>query len=290
MTYLEVAIRLPVDAAESLAWALTEWGLPGLVMEERKPDEPAKKQATLKAYLPEVSPDLSLENLRQFLISALGTDTPFDLEARSLPEEDWATSWQQYWHVQRIGERLVIRPSWEPYEPQPQDLVITLDPKQAFGTGTHPTTRLCLRAIERMAAAGPLGTVYDVGAGSGILSIAALLLGAPTALAVDTDPVAVASAEENAQLNHVSDRMRNQVGSADGLPGQAEIVFANILAEVIISLASELYAHTATGGALIASGIIARKADEVARVLEEVGFRIVDRESEGEWIGLLARR
>lgn len=290
MNYLEVAIQVPAASAESLAWTLTEWGLPGLIMEEKRPDEPEKPLATLKAYLPEVSQSLSLDSLRQVLTETLGPGTPFELATRSVPEEDWATSWQQYWHVQRIGKRLIVRPSWEEYAPELQDVVITLDPKQAFGTGTHPTTRLCMRALERLAEAGPLGSVYDVGAGSGILAIAALLLGAPHALAVDNDPVAVAAAEENAQFNRVSDRMVNQVGSAADLPGQVPIVFANILAEVIIMLAPDLYAHTAPGGVLLASGIIARKADEVAAALEQVGYTIQDREAEGEWVGLIARR
>lgn len=293
MNYLEIAITVPAHVAESLAWALTEHGLPGVVISERKPGEETHETSTLKAYLPEIPSTTSLSDLRTTISQALESTSPgttFEVATRSVPEEDWATSWQQYWHVQRIGERLVVRPSWESYEPLPDDVVITLDPKQAFGTGTHATTRLCMRILERVAKRGPLGKVYDVGTGSGILAIAALKLGAPEAVAVDTDPVAIAAAEENAEINAVSDRMTSLVGSSDAWRGEAPLVFANILAEVIMQLALELFRHTAPGGTLIASGIIVRKADAVERELKSVGFQIVSREEEGEWAGIEARR
>lgn len=293
MNYLEIAVTVPAHAAESVAWALTEHGLPGVVIEERKPGEETRETSTLKAYLPEIPSAVSLSDLRTAISQALESAAPgttFEVATRSVPEEDWATSWQQYWHVQRIGERLVVRPSWEEFEAGPDDVVITLDPKQAFGTGTHPTTRLCMRILERVAARGPLGKVYDVGTGSGILAIAALKLGAPEAVAVDTDPVAIAAAEENAAINAVTDRMVSLVGSSDAWEGQAPIVFANILAEVIIELAGELFQHTAPGGTLIASGIIERKADAVERELKSAGFEILSREQEGEWVGIEAKR
>lgn len=293
MNYLEVAVTLPADAAESVAWALTERGLPGVFIEERRPEEPPSKTTVLKAYVPEVREAMSLGDMRLAIAEALAfTDAgaTFEVSTRSVPEEDWATSWQQYWHVQRIGERLVVKPSWEDYAPEPTDVVITLDPKQAFGTGTHPTTRLCMRLLERVASHGPLGNVFDVGTGSGILAVAACLLGAPGALGVDTDPVAVAAAVENAEINAVADRACFEVGSAASLDGQAAIVFANILAEVVIELAGELFAHTSPGGKLIASGIIARKADAVAGELRRVGYAIDSQELEGDWVGILASK
>lgn len=293
MNYLEIAVTVPTHVAESVAWALTEQGLPGVVIEERKPDEATRETSTLKAYLPEIPTALSLADLRTAILQTLESTAPgttFEVATRNVAEEDWATSWQQYWHVQRIGERLVVRPSWEAYEPGPDEVVITLDPKQAFGTGTHPTTRLCMRLLERVAARGPLGLVYDVGTGSGILAIAALKLGAPEAIAVDTDPVAIAAAEENAEINQVAERMRSLVGSSDAWEGRAPVVFANILAEVIMQLAGDLFGHTAPGGTLIASGIIERKADAVERELKAAGYRIVSREAEGEWVGIEAQR
>ncbi len=289
MNYLELAVTVPAEAAEAVAWNLTERGVPGVVVSERSPEAPPQALATLKVYFPEIAPpdmaDLEAgirEGLRPF------PDAEFHVETRTLPEENWATSWQKYWHVQRIGANIVVRPSWEEYAPQSQDLVITLDPKQAFGTGTHGTTRLCLRAIERIMSEAPAETVFDVGAGTGILAILASMMGAKHVVAVDNDPVAVAAAEENAEINGVS--VKNFVGSAGDLTGQADLVVANILAEVIIELAPELWRITRPGGRLVTSGIISRKADDVALALSEQGFQLLDREHDGDWVLVEAKR
>ena len=289
MNYLELAITVPAEAAEAVAWNLTERGVPGVVVSERSPDAPASETSTLKAYFPEVAPpDMELleTGIREGLSLFPGAE--YHVSTRALPEENWATSWQKYWHVQRIGEHVVVRPSWEEYEAQPGDVVITLDPKQAFGTGTHATTRLCMRAIERVMSASPAETVYDVGAGTGILAILAAKMGAKHVVAVDNDPVAVAAAEENATINEVA--VTNQVGSAGDFTAQAELVVANILAEVIIELAPELWRITRPGGRLVTSGIITRKADEVAQALAAQGFRLLERESEGDWVLVEAER
>lgn len=290
MIYLEVALIVPSYAAEPVAWALIDRGVPGVVVEERRPDEPPSPTTAVKVYLPQAVGAISVDDLKSTVAEALGHGASFEVGTREIPEEDWATSWQQYWHVQRIGERLVVRPSWESYDPGPADVVLVLDPKQAFGTGTHATTRLCMRALERLASEGSLGEVFDVGAGSGILAVAALLLGAPRAVAVDTDPVAVASAKENAELNGVGDRLISLLGSTERLEGGAPVVVANILAEVIIDLAAELYLHTSPGGTLIASGILQRKEADVGRALELAGFRVESCEHEAEWSGLRATR
>jgi ribosomal protein L11 methyltransferase len=289
MNYIELSITVPEEAAEAVAWSLTERGVPGVVVSERAPEAPLQETSTLKAYFPEVAPpDMELleAGIREGLSPFPGA--AYQVESRSLPEENWATSWQRFWHVQRIGENIVVRPSWEEHTPEPQDLVITLDPKQAFGTGTHQTTRLCLRAIERVMSASPAETVYDVGAGTGILAILASMMGAKHVVAVDNDPVAVAAAVENAEINGVD--VENFVGSAGDLKGQADLVVANILAEVIIELAPELWRITRPGGRLVTSGIISRKADDVAQALAAQGFRLLERESEGDWVLVEAER
>lgn len=289
MNYLELSVTVPTEAAETVAWHLTERGVPGVVVSERAPEAPPAATATLKAYFPEVAPpDMALleAGIREGL--SLFPEAGYQVETRTLPEENWATSWQKYWHVQRIGERIVVRPSWEEVVPQPGDLVITLDPKQAFGTGTHGTTRLCLRAIERYMTDTPASTVYDVGAGTGILAILAAKMGAQTVVAVDNDPVAVASAEENTAINAVS--VTNRLGSAGDLTGAADLVVANILAEVIVELAPELWRLTRPGGRLITSGIISRKADDVAQALAAQGFRLLEREFDGDWVLVEADR
>jgi ribosomal protein L11 methyltransferase len=289
MNYLELAITVPAEAAEAVAWSLTERGVPGVVVSERAPEDPEQQTCTLKAYFPEVAPpDMELleAGIREGLSPYPGA--AYQVESRTLPEENWATSWQKYWHVQRIGEHVVVRPSWEEYAPQPEDLVITLDPKQAFGTGTHATTRLCMRAVERAMNASKAETVYDVGAGTGILAILAAMMGASHVVAVDNDPVAVAAAEENTVINRVT--VENRVGSAQDLTGQADLVVANILAEVIIELAPELWRITRPGGRLVTSGIISRKADDVAQALAAQGFTLLEREVEGDWVLVEAER
>lgn len=289
MNYLELAITVPAEAAETVAFTLTERGIPGVVVSERSPDAPPPASLTLKVYFPEVAPpDMAeFEAAIQEGLSAF-PGAGFALERRVLPEENWATSWQKYWHVQRLGEHLVVRPSWEEYEPREGDCVITLDPKQAFGTGTHATTRLCMLAIERLMREHPVETVYDVGAGTGILAILAAKLGATRVVAVDNDPVAVAAAEENAGVNGVA--VENRLGSADDLAGEADLVVANILAEVIIAIAGELYRITRPGGWLLASGIITRKASEVAEALSARGYQVVGRAHDGDWVLLEAVR
>lgn len=289
MNYLELAITVPAEAAETVAFTLTERGIPGVVVSERSPDAPPSDSLTLKVYFPEVSPPDMTEfesAIRDGLSAFPGAG--FALSERVLPEENWATSWQKYWHVQHLGEHLVVRPSWEAYEPREGDCVITLDPKQAFGTGTHATTRLCMLAIERLMREHPAGTVYDVGAGTGILAILAAKLGATHVVAVDNDPVAVASAEENAAVNGVA--VENRLGSASDLAGEADLVVANILAEVIIAIAPDLYRITRPGGRLLATGIITRKADDVAEALSARGYQVVSRAHEGDWVLLEAVR
>lgn len=282
MDYLEIAITIQTEDADAAADRLVNAGFPGLVLGEYGPEGPAAEaETTLKVYIPEVQAGERLEALEE----ALG-GLPFRLEHRTVREEDWAESWKRFWHVQHVGKRLAIRPSWEAYEPEPGEIVIVLDPKQAFGTGTHATTRLCLRALEEEVR--PSDRVFDVGAGSGILAIAALLLGAGQAVGVDVDPVAVEACRENAELNRVADLAEWRQGTAADLQGQADLVVANILAEVIVEIAPDL--ARLTGRTLVVSGIIARKADDTRIALQAQGLRFLRQEQEGEWIAQVFAR
>lgn len=209
-----------------------------------------------------------------------------ELTIRFVAEEDWANAWKQHFKPQRIGERMVIKPSWEDYTPQPNDLVIEMDPGMAFGTGLHATTRLCLRALETHLKPGE--TLADVGTGSGILAIGGVLLGAPTAVATDIDPLAVRIAQENIDRNHLGDRIRAEERA---LPpeGPFDVVVANILPDVILGMAEELIGATRKGGLLIVSGIIEGRADEVRLGLQERGVTVVETQAEGEWVAILGR-
>ena len=203
-------------------------------------------------------------------------------------EEDWANNWKQYYHTQRIGKRIVVTPSWEEYTPTGDDVQMRLDPGMAFGTGTHDTTRLCLELLEECVT--PETRILDVGTGSGILSVGGVLLGAPSALGVDIDPVAVKVANENAEINEVSDRTEFVCGDlTDKVHGQFEIVTANIVADIIIRLLSTVKNYLLKGGVLIVSGIIDTRADEVENACHEAGFITEKRLEHGGWVAIKLR-
>ena len=203
-------------------------------------------------------------------------------------EEDWANNWKQYYHTQRIGKRIVVTPSWEEYTPSGDDVQMRLDPGMAFGTGTHDTTRLCLELLEEVVT--PETRILDVGTGSGILSVVGVLLGAPSALGVDIDPVAVKVANENAEINEVSDKTEFVCGDlTDKVHGKFEIVTANIVADVIIRLLSTVKNYLLKGGVLIVSGIIDTRADEVENACHEAGFVTEKRLEHGGWVAIKLR-
>ncbi|MBR2639591.1 MAG: 50S ribosomal protein L11 methyltransferase [Oscillospiraceae bacterium] len=203
-------------------------------------------------------------------------------------EEDWANNWKQYYHTQRIGKRIVVTPSWEEYTPSGDDVQMRLDPGMAFGTGTHDTTRLCLELLEEVVT--PETRILDVGTGSGILSVGGVLLGAPSALGVDIDPVAVKVANENAEINEVQDKTEFVCGDlTDKVHGKFEIVTANIVADVIIRLLSTVKNYLLKGGVLIVSGIIDTRADEVENACHEAGFTTEKRLEHGGWVAIKLR-
>ena len=203
-------------------------------------------------------------------------------------EEDWANNWKQYYHTQRIGKRIIVTPSWEEYTPAEDEVQMRLDPGMAFGTGTHDTTRLCLELLEEVVT--PETRILDVGTGSGILSVGGVLLGAPSALGVDIDPVAVKVANENAEINEVSGKTEFVCGDlTDKVHGKFEIVTANIVADVIIRLLSTVKNYLLKGGVLIVSGIIDTRADEVENACHEAGFITEKRLEHGGWVAIKLR-
>lgn len=203
-------------------------------------------------------------------------------------EEDWANNWKQYYHTQRIGKRIIVTPSWEEYTPVEGEVQMRLDPGMAFGTGTHDTTRLCLELLEEVVT--PETRILDVGTGSGILSVGGVLLGAPSALGVDIDPVAVKVADENAEINGVTDKTEFVCGDlTDKVHGKFEIVTANIVADVIIRLLSTVKNYLLKGGVLIVSGIIDTRADEVENACHEAGFVTEKRLEHGGWVAIKLR-
>ncbi len=210
-----------------------------------------------------------------------------EITLRRVKEEDWANAWRAYYHPETVG-RITITPSWLPFQAKPGEIIIKLDPGMAFGTGSHPTTKLSLELLQETLAEGAL--VYDVGTGSGVLAIAAAKLGARV-IAVDIDPVAVEIARENIDRNQVSNQVQAYSGNLlGGVQEQADLIITNIIAEVIINLIPEAAEKLKPGGCLIASGIIKDKADKVRESLEEAGFTIIKTLHQDEWLAYLAQK
>jgi ribosomal protein L11 methyltransferase len=202
-------------------------------------------------------------------------------------DEDWAENWKKFYHPLVVGSRLVICPSWEDFQPDAQQLVVTLDPGSAFGTGYHWSTRLCLEFLEVVLAENSAVDVLDMGTGSGILAIAAHKLGVRSIVAVDNDPVAVKVARENLALNGVS----AAVELADKPPARSfGLVTANLIASLLIEMASDLYGALEPTGRLICGGIIKEREAETVDGLTRVGLRLLDVKRQEEWVSLLLQR
>ncbi|NLI20520.1 MAG: 50S ribosomal protein L11 methyltransferase [Clostridiales bacterium] len=217
--------------------------------------------------------------------AALGALT---LELADVADEDWAENWKQYYKPFRVGSRLVVKPSWEPYAAREGDVVVELDPGMAFGTGTHETTHMCLELLEKHLKPGM--RVMDVGTGSGILAIAAAKLGAPEVLAVDIDPNAVRVATENVAKNNAAPQVRVVRGDlVNGETLPCELAVANIVADAICMLAGPLTRHLVPGGLLVCSGIIREREADVATAAQQAGYRTVERMGQGEWVALCLR-
>ena len=253
------------------------------------------RPATIRAHVPALD-DASVRRATDTVETALGHLQAFglrpigELRTREIDEDDWAEAWKQHFHVQHLGRRLVIKPSWLRYRRAGDEVVIDLDPGMAFGTGLHPTTRLCLEALEDRAGRGPLGRVLDVGCGSGILSIAAVKLGATRAIAVDIDPIAIEATDANASHNRVGRRVRAREGTIPSDEGPFDTVLANLIAGILVELAAPLADEVVPGGTLVASGIFVDREADTWAALERAGFELVRRWHESDWVAFEAVR
>ena len=277
----ELSVVLPEQTApgtvEALFALFDEIGAPGSVLF----DDPHR----VTAYLPDdVRADEAAVQAQRRLTS-LG----LVLSARVIEETDWSEAWKAFFRPRRIGQRLVVCPSWERADAGPDDIVLDLDPGQAFGTGDHPTTKMCLELLERHLRPGD--RVLDVGAGSGILSIAALKLGAYRTVCCDVDPVSVEAARANLMRNGCDDRAH--VVLAEGVRwcrGTFDVCVSNIISATLVRLAADVGARLRPGGAWILSGICRDNEKGVTLACEEVGFTPVARREDGDWVALVAKR
>ena len=213
------------------------------------------------------------------------------LDAAEITDSGWAEKWKEHFHARKVGRRVVITPSWEEVAPCEGEVVLTVDPGQAFGTGTHETTRMCLRFIEDVYDLDPAPrSALDVGTGTGILGIAAARMGASRVLGIDTDPVAVEVAGNNAALNGVGGIFRAEGTSLAAIREEFDLVLGNLIAEILVDLAADLAARCAKGGHLVLSGILAEKAGAVADEFRRHGAEVVSEAADGQWAALLLQR
>jgi ribosomal protein L11 methyltransferase len=331
--WLELAVVAEQEAVEPVTELFVRYGYNnGVVIEEQiTPGKDGGAEidhaapVVIRTYVP-VTPDPSQpegyappENLQKvreglyFLGRMLRIE---DLKVEVRQEEDWANAWKEFYQVHRVGKRTVIKPPWQDYLPEPDDIVIEIDPGMAFGTGLHPTTRLCLLALEDYFSVLREGViVLDLGTGSGILAFAAAKLGAEKVIAVDTDAVAVNSAQENSERNGLQAKIVAAQGSlaietgatieggfysfreedqrtppelAAVLP--VDLIIANIIARIIAALAVAMYHALKPGGTLICSGIIEERAGETLAALQTAGLTLLERKQEGDWVAFVLRK
>jgi ribosomal protein L11 methyltransferase len=295
--WLEVSLTVSDELAEPVADALARFAVGGVAIarEEFEPDPDGEGTpmgpVAVRAYLPF---DAELKDRRLRLEEALwhlGRITPLpEASFREIPEEDWSLQWKVHYRPMRIGRRIRIIPSWMEASVLPTDAVLRMDPGMAFGTGVHPTTQLCLAAMEERIVPGM--DVFDLGCGSGILAIAAVKLGAGRAIGLDLDPQAVQTARENAIRNGEDSKIDFRMGSLDTLLEErrsAPMVVANILASVLREMLSEGLAKTVLpGGCLILSGILADQSAAVEAAVRTAGMQCMERKIREDWVALVA--
>ena len=303
--WLELSVEADVEAVEAVSEILGR-AAPGgtsvepafvLVDEGLGARVDSSRPATVRAYLPardRAAADSTVAEVATALghLQAFGLRPIGELRTRVVHEADWAEAWRAYFPVMRIGRRLVIRPTWRRHRRGPDDVVLALDPGMAFGTGLHPTTRLCLAAVESLADRGAVAgaRVLDVGCGSGILAIAAVRLGAASAFGVDTDPIAIEATVANARRNAVVRRVHARAGSLPSGESPFDIVLANLIAGVLVPLSAALRDELRPGGTLLASGIFVDRESEVAAAFATAGLTVTGRSAEGDWVALEAGR
>ncbi|AZH30370.1 50S ribosomal protein L11 methyltransferase [Paenibacillus sp. M-152] len=320
MLWNEITIHTSEEAIEMISNFLHEAGAGGVSIEEsgslNKPrdtsygqwyDRPLNDipegQAIIKGYFAE---EIDMDSVRAQIEPRVEQLRTFDIdpgevryELKTVNEDDWANAWKQYFKPLRVSDHLTIKPTWEEYEPASEDeKIIELDPGMAFGTGTHPTTSLCLRTLESVIQGGE--EVIDVGTGSGILAIGAIKLGAKHVLALDLDPVAVSSAHENTRLNGLEEHITikesdllSVLNASDptlGIQLPVKLVVANILAEIILLFIDDVYKALEPGGIYIASGIWKNKEEVVESALKAAGFEIAEISRDEDWLAFVARK
>lgn len=310
MKWAEITIKTTTEAVEAITNILYEQNVGGVSIEDPKDFKFQKKNeydwdfveeeifnsgydgVIIKTYITEerdVTEDVNLIKEKIQGLKEFGIDIGEAIvELSQVDEEDWANEWKNYYKPTKVGKNVVVKPTWEEYEEQSGDLIIELDPGMAFGTGTHETTTMCIQQLENYVKKD--SKVFDIGCGSGILAIAAAKLGAKEVVAVDLDEVAVKVSKENIELNKVEDKVTALHGNlTEVIKDKADIVVANIIADIIKILAKDVSNFMKEDAVFISSGIIHAKVDEVKESLIKNGFEIVEVQTLGEWNAIVSK-
>lgn len=297
MKWIELSVTAHPEAVDAIANVFQEHGTGGVAIEQEvqshiEGEEPPTFHGlpVIRAYLPKNAAEPEIEerieralwHLQAFDLSPVGT-----LQRREIDEEDWANGWKEHFHPLKIG-RVVIKPSWREWTPASNEIVVELDPGMAFGTGLHPTTRLMIEALQSRVA--PEMQILDLGTGSGILAIPAAFLGGRVT-GLDISEVAVEVARQNVAANGLDERIDVHVGTIEHVAEREyDLVFANIIASVLIELAPALHAVLRPGGELLASGIVNERVGLVRDAFLKSGLELVDERQDADWWLLVARR
>ena len=298
MNWTEITVKIPTEYTDTAA-AIANMTVPyGIYIEdysdlEAKAEEIAhidlidaelinkdRTEALIHIYISEC--DNAAEALAFLKERLTAENIPFSCGTEGVNDADWSENWKKYFHATEIGDKLAIVPSWEEYDNKENRKILHIDPGAAFGTGTHATTSLCLSMLENYVAEG--SKMLDIGCGSGILSIASVLLGAKTAVGVDIDAQSVKTAKENAELNNVSGKTEYIVGDlADKINGKYNVVCANIVADVVIRLLGDVRAFMEENAVLLVSGIIDARENDVLAAAEKHGFKVKEKQYKDNW-------
>ena len=309
MQWAEVSVDTSHEATELVSEILQELGAAGVVIEDPAllneyirsglwdytdlKESEETEVVRVKAYW---ALDEELEGKLQRLAARLDGMTAHGIDTgagaavswKAVADEDWAETWKEFFHTEKIGARTVIKPTWEEYEAKAREIVVELDPGAAFGTGQHATTSLCIRALEDLVRPGM--TVFDVGTGSGVLAIVAAKLGAKRVEAVDFDPVAVRVARENVRQNGAEGIVHTERSDLlKSVEGKADLIIANIIADIIVRLFGEVKGSLAAGGTMLLSGIIEDRLPDVVEAAGRHGFSVEKIEQEKGWAAVIVK-
>lgn len=284
--WLEIKVEIPRAFTELVSAFLFSQGSTGFIQEKI-----SRNKERLIAYFPEERSFNEIERGVCSYFSTLGEFPSFKWQSKIIKEERWAESWKSNFHLVKISPHLVIKPPWENYHKRQKEIVLQINPGLAFGTGTHETTQMCLRFLDKLIPGFfPQPYLLDVGTGSGILAIAALKLGAKKILAIDIDPLALEAAQENAKLNKITKGINFCLASPDQVSGKFNLVVANLLPQELLAAKDSLVARVSQRGALIISGFLKKQKKEISSAFAEYGLKVWQKEELNGWVSFVLKR